>query len=83
MYKIGYSEDIHQVKKGRKLILAGLPFDGYDGLDGYSDADVVLHSVAEAILGALALGDLGTLFPENDPQYKGMASSLILKRVLQ
>lgn len=82
MYRIGFSEDIHPVKTGRKLVLGGIEIPSEFGLDGHSDADVVLHSVAEAILGALAKGDLGDHFPDNDPKYKGIASSLLLKEVV-
>ena len=82
MYRIGYSEDIHQIKKGRKLFLGGLLFEGFDGLDGHSDADVVLHALAESILGALALGDLGSHFPDSDPKYKDISSSILVKEVV-
>lgn len=83
MYRIGFSEDIHPLKEGRKLFLSGVYFDGAVGLDGHSDADVVLHAVAESILGALALGDLGTHFPDNDPKYKDIDSSLLVKEVMK
>ena len=83
MYRIGYSEDIHPVKEGRKLYLGGVYFEGESGLDGHSDADVVLHSVAESLLGALALGDLGKHFPDNDPKYKDIDSSLLVKEVMK
>lgn len=83
MYRIGFSEDIHPLKEGRKLFLGGVYFDGAVGLDGHSDADVVLHAVAESILGALALGDLGTHFPDNDPKYKDIDSSLLVKEVMK
>lgn len=83
MYRIGFSEDIHPLVKGRKLVLGGveIPFDL--GCDGHSDGDVVIHTVAESILGALALGDLGTFFPDNDPKYKGIDSTLLLKEVVK
>ena len=83
MYRIGFSEDIHPLKEGRKLFLGGVYFDGEVGLDGHSDADVVLHAVAESILGALTLGDLGKHFPDNDPKYKDIASSLLVKEVME
>lgn len=82
MYRIGFSEDIHPVKEGRKLVLGGVEIPSSFGLDGHSDADVVLHSVSEAILGALALGDLGTHFPDNDEKYKGISSLILLKEVV-
>ena len=83
MYRIGFSEDIHPVVAGRKLVLGGIEIPASFGLDGHSDADVVLHSVAESILGALALGDLGTHFPDSDPKYKGIASSILVKEVVE
>lgn len=83
MYRIGFSEDIHQIKKGRPLFLGGILIKDADGLDGHSDADVVVHAVAESILGALALGDLGTYFPDNDPKYKNISSLVLLKEVVK
>ena len=83
MFRVGFSEDIHKKQEGRKLVLAGVEFPGEVGLVGHSDADVVTHAVAESILGALALGDLGTHFPDNDPQYKGISSLILLDRVVE
>lgn len=83
MYRIGYSEDIHPIKEGKRLVLGGVFFIGANGLDGHSDADVVLHAVGESILGALALGDLGKHFPDNDPKYKGIASSLLVEHIVK
>ena len=83
MYRIGFSEDIHPTKVGRKLVLGGIEIESEFGLDGHSDADVVAHSVAESILGALALGDLGTHFPDNDPKYKDISSFLLLEDVVK
>ena len=83
MYRIGFSEDIHPVVNGRKLVLGGVTIDTPFGLDGHSDADVVTHSVAESILGALALGDLGKHFPDSDPKYKGISSILLLEEVVK
>lgn len=79
--RIGHSFDIHQLTEDRPLWLGGIeiPFD--KGLLGHSDADVLLHAISEAILGALALGDLGTYFPDTEPEYKGIDSKLILKEV--
>ena len=82
MFRIGFSEDIHKKEEGRKLVLAGVEFPGEVGLVGHSDADVVCHAVAESILGALALGDLGTHFPDNDPKYKGISSLFLLDKVV-
>ena len=83
MFRIGFSEDIHKKEEGRKLVLAGVEFPGEVGLVGHSDADVVCHAVAESILGALALGDLGTHFPDNDPKYKGISSLFLLDKVVE
>ncbi len=76
--RIGYGEDIHPLVKGRKLILAGLEIPFELGLDGHSDADVVFHSISDALLGSLALGDIGKLFPPSDDSIKGIDSSLIV-----
>lgn len=81
MYRIGQSSDIHQLVEGRKLILGGVHIPHDKGLLGHSDADALLHAVAESIIGALALGDLGKHFSDTDPQYKGMNSIRILEEV--
>lgn len=78
MFRIGQSQDIHRLKEGRKLILCGVEIPFSKGLDGHSDADVALHALTEAILGALALGDLGHFFPDTDMQYKDADSSTFL-----
>ena len=83
MFRIGFSEDIHKKQEGRKLVLAGIEFPGEMGLLGHSDADVVTHAVAESILGALALGDLGKFFPDNDPKYAGISSLFLLDEVVE
>ena len=83
MYRIGQSTDIHQLVEGRKLILGGVEIESEKGLLGHSDADVLLHAIAEAILGALALNDLGTMFPDSDEKYKGISSMLLLKKVYE
>jgi 2-C-methyl-D-erythritol 2,4-cyclodiphosphate synthase len=79
--RIGNGFDVHALVAGRKLILGGvtIPFDR--GLDGHSDADVLLHAVCDAILGALALGDLGMHFPDTDPRWKGADSRVLLRHV--
>ena len=81
-YHIGTSLDYHPFSNHDKLILGGVVFNDYPILDGHSDADVVYHVVAESLLGASNLGDLGTLFPDNDPKYKGIASSILLDHVV-
>lgn len=79
--RIGQSTDIHQLVEGRKLILGGVEIEHRKGLLGHSDADALLHAVAEAILGALALGDLGHHFPDTDERWKGVSSLVILEEV--
>ncbi len=81
MYRIGQSSDIHQLVDGRKLILGGVHIESDFGLLGHSDADALLHAISEAIIGAMAMGDLGKFFPDNDPQYKGINSLQILAGV--
>lgn len=77
--RIGYSTDIHRLTEGRKLILGGVEIPYEKGLLGHSDADALTHAVAEAILGALALGDLGRWFPDTDPKWEGVNSGIILR----
>ena len=81
--RIGHGYDVHRLKEGRRLILGGveIPFD--KGLDGHSDADVLLHAIMDALLGASALGDIGKLFPDTDPAYEGISSLLLLGKVVQ
>jgi len=81
MYRIGQSSDIHQLAQGRELILGGVKIAHDKGCLGHSDADVLLHAVAESILGALALGDLGKHFHDTDPKYAGINSMVLLKEV--
>ena len=81
--RIGHSWDIHRLVEGRKLILGGIEIPFEKGLLGHSDADALLHAISESLLGALALGDLGTHFPDNDPKYKGIDSKVILKECLR
>lgn len=80
MYRIGQSSDIHRLTEGRDLILGGVNIAHDKGCLGHSDADALLHAVAESILGALALGDLGTHFPDNDPAYAGIDSMILLEK---
>lgn len=81
--RIGQSSDVHPLVENRKLILGGVEIEHNKGLLGHSDADALLHAIAESILGALALGDLGTWFSDQDPQYKGIDSSILLKDVIK
>lgn len=81
MYRIGQSSDIHRLVENRKLILGGVEIKSSVGLLGHSDADALLHAIAEAIIGALALNDLGHHFPDNDDKYKNISSLILLKNV--
>lgn len=83
MFRIGQAKDIHRLKEGRKLILCGIMIPSSFGEDGHSDADVAFHAIAESILGALALGDLGHFFPDTDSQYKDMDSSYFVKEAIR
>ncbi len=81
--RIGFASDIHRLVIGRKLILAGVTVPYYQGELAHSDGDVVYHAIAESILGALALGDLGTHFPDNSNETLNMDSAIIMDRVFQ
>ena len=79
--RIGHGYDVHRLAAGRKLILGGVGVPFEKGLDGHSDADVLVHAVMDALLGAAALGDIGKLFPDNDDAYLGADSIELLKKV--
>ena len=79
--RIGHGYDVHRLKEGRRLILGGVDIPFEQGLDGHSDADVLVHAVMDAMLGALALGDIGKHFPDTDPAYKGADSIELLRQV--
>lgn len=79
--RIGFGYDVHKLVEGRKLILGGVEIPFEKGLLGHSDADVLIHAIIDAILGALALGDIGTHFPDNDVNYKNIDSRILLKKV--
>lgn len=81
--RIGHGYDVHRLVEGRKLILGGVEIPYALGLDGHSDADVLLHAVCDALLGAAALRDIGVLFPDNDPSFRGISSMLLLKEVVR
>lgn len=80
--RIGHGYDVHRLTPGRRLILCGLEIPWERGLDGHSDADVAVHALMDALMGAAALGDIGRLFPDNDPKYKGISSMLLLEEVM-
>lgn len=77
--RIGIGYDVHKLTENRKLILGGVDIPHSHGLDGHSDADVLVHAIMDAMLGALALGDIGKHFPDTDDKYKGISSILLLK----
>ena len=81
--RIGQGYDVHRLVEGRKLILGGVEIPYEKGLLGHSDADVIVHAIMDALLGAAALGDIGRLFPDNDPQFKGADSRVLLRRVVE
>ena len=79
--RIGQGYDVHRLVEGRKLILGGVEIPFEKGLLGHSDADVLLHALMDALLGAAGLGDIGKLFPDTDPRYKGISSLELLRQV--
>ncbi len=81
--RIGHGYDVHRLIEGRALILGGVTIPWEKGLDGHSDADVLLHAVSDALLGAAGLGDIGLHFPDTDPRYKGADSLKLLEQVGQ
>lgn len=83
MYRIGTGYDIHKLTDGRNLIIGGVKIPYDKGLDGHSDADVLIHAIIDSMLGALALSDIGTLFPDTDPKFKGVDSTVLLKNVFE
>lgn len=83
MMRIGHGYDVHKLVEGRDLILGGVKIPHRLGLLGHSDADVLLHAISDALLGALALGDIGKHFPDTDPAYKGADSMVLLAEVMK
>lgn len=81
--RIGHGFDVHAFAEGRRLVLGGVEIPYWRGLDGHSDADVVAHALADAVLGAARLGDIGGLFPPDDPAYEGADSIVLLGRVAE
>ncbi len=79
--RIGQGYDVHRLKEGRKLIIGGVEIPYEKGLDGHSDADVLLHAIMDALLGAAALGDIGLLFPDTDERFSGADSLKLLQKV--
>ncbi len=79
--RIGHGYDIHRLRRGRKLLLGGIEIPYHRGLTGHSDADVLLHALMNALLGAMGEGDIGIHFPDSDPRYKNISSVTLLQRV--
>lgn len=82
-YRIGLGYDIHQLVQGRELVIGGVKIPYEKGLMGHSDADVLIHAIIDAMLGALSLCDIGTLFPDNQEEYKGISSLVLLAKVYE
>ena len=82
-FRVGIGYDIHRLVEGRELIIGGVKITHEKGLLGHSDADVLVHAIIDALLGALALDDIGTLFPDTDPKYKDADSMVLLRHVIQ
>jgi len=80
--RVGFGYDVHALVKGRPLILGGVKIPYLFGLQGHSDADVLIHAISDALLGAISEGDIGRHFPDTDPQYKNIQSTILLKRVM-
>ena len=79
--RIGIGYDVHKLKEGRELIIGGIKIQYHKGLEGHSDADVLIHSIIDAILGALGKGDIGVMFPDSESKYKNIDSKLLLTEV--
>ena len=82
-YRIGHGFDVHRFRRGRKLVLGGVQIPHTHGLAGHSDADVLLHALINALLGAMGKGDIGAHFPDTDPRYKNISSAKLLEQVLR
>ena len=82
MFRIGHGYDVHRLVEGRKLIIGGVDIPYEKGLLGHSDADVLLHAIGDSLMGAAALGDIGCIFPDNDPKFKDADSLVLLREVV-
>ncbi len=81
--RIGHGYDVHKLEEGKKFVVGGIEIDHYKGAVGHSDADVVIHVICDALLGALSLGDIGKHFPDTDQKYKGIDSKILLEKVMR
>ena len=82
-FRIGFGYDVHRLQEGLPFWLGGVEIEHHAGAVGHSDADVLLHAICDALLGAAALGDIGEHFPDTDPTYQGISSSILLQRTIQ
>tara|TARA_B100000497_G_C7354424_1_gene230762 strand:+ start:84 stop:560 length:477 start_codon:yes stop_codon:yes gene_type:complete len=82
-FRVGFGFDVHQLEKGEEFWLGGILLDHYKGAIGHSDADVLIHAICDALLGAAALGDIGYHFPDTSDKYKGIDSKILLKQVVK
>ena len=82
-FRIGHGYDVHKLENGKKFVIGGIEIEHYKGAVGHSDADVVIHVICDALLGALSLGDIGKHFPDTDDKYKGIDSKILLQKVLK
>ena len=82
-FRIGHGYDVHKLEEGKKFIIGGIEIDHDKGAVGHSDADVVIHVISDAFLGALSLGDIGKHFPDTDNKYKGIDSKILLQKVMK
>ena len=80
--RIGHGYDVHKLENGKKFVIGGIEIDHYKGAVGHSDADIVIHVICDALLGAMSLGDIGSHFPDTDETYKNIDSKILLERVL-
>lgn len=82
-YRVGNGFDVHAFEDGRELWLGGIKIEGHRGLSGHSDADVLIHAIIDSLLGAAGIGDIGELFPDSDPAYKGIRSIKLLEQTVE
>ena len=80
--RIGHGYDVHKLENGKKFVIGGIEIDHYKGAVGHSDADIVIHVICDALLGAMSLGDIGSHFPDTDETYKNIDSKILLEKVL-
>lgn len=80
--RIGHGYDVHKLENGKKFVIGGIEIDHYKGAVGHSDADIVIHVICDALLGAMSLGDIGSHFPDTDEKYKNIDSKILLERVI-